>query len=79
MAVQDREKHNLPVYAYKVCKIFAICSVLGGEFKANPETTESRYFGPEELPRLAEEKNNAEQIRMCFEAYGEENWKTLID
>lgn len=22
IAVQDREKHNLPVYAYKVCKIF---------------------------------------------------------
>lgn len=30
IAVQDREKHNLPVYAYKVCKIFILCSVLGG-------------------------------------------------
>ena len=24
IAVQDREKHNLPVYAYKVCKIFIL-------------------------------------------------------
>ena len=79
VAVQDREKHNLPIYAYKVCKIFAVCTVTGGEFKPNAETTESRYFGLDELPLLAEEKNNEEQIRMCFEAYGAENWKTLID
>ena len=24
IAVQDREKHNLPIYAYKVCKIFIL-------------------------------------------------------
>ena len=44
IAVQDREKHNLPVYAYKVCKIFVLCSACGGEFQENIETTESRYF-----------------------------------
>ena len=79
IAVQDREKHNLPVYAYKVCKIFVLCSACGGEFQENIETTESRYFGRDELPRLAEEKNNKEQIEMCFEACYSENWKTLID
>lgn len=79
IAVQDREKHNLPVYAYKVCKIFVLCSVLGGAFQKNTETTESRYFGLEELPLLAVEKNNEEQVRMCFEAYHAENWKTQID
>lgn len=79
IAVQDREKHNLPVYAYKVCKIFVLCSVLGGAFQKNTETTVSRYFGLEELPLLAEEKNNEEQVRMCFEAYHAENWKTQID
>ena len=41
IAVQDREKHNLPVYAYKVCKIFVLCSACGGEFQENIETTES--------------------------------------
>ena len=30
IAVQDREKHNLPIYAYKVCKIFMQCEVTGG-------------------------------------------------
>ena len=79
IAVQDREKHNLPVYAYKICKIFVQCTVTGGEFRENSETTESRYFGLEELPELAEEKNNREQIEMCFRAYHEEHWEPVFD
>ena len=79
IAVQDREKHNLPVYAYKVCKIFVLCSVIGGEFKPNIETISSNYFGMNELPVLATEKNNEEQIKMCFKAYQSENWKTFFD
>lgn len=79
IAVQDREKHNLPVYAYKVCKVFLLCSNKGGQFQPNSETVESRYFGLDELPELAGEKNTKEQIEMCFDAYRAENWKTLID
>lgn len=79
IAVQDREKHNLPIYAYKICKIFVLCTVIGGEFCRNSETVESRYFGIDELPLLAEEKNNQEQIRMCFEAYQSEHWETVFD
>ncbi len=79
IAVQDREKHNLPVYAHKVCKIFLQCSVLGGSFRENLETIESRYFSQADLPLLAEEKNNAEQINMCFQAYYDQEWKTLLD
>lgn len=73
IAVQDREKHNLPVYAYKVCKVFVLCSVTGGAFEQNIETVESRYFRLDELPMLAEEKNNREQIEMCFDAYHSPN------
>lgn len=79
IAVQDRDKHNLPVYAYGVCKIFVLCSVTGGKFEPNSETTESRYFAEDELPELAQEKNNEEQIRMCFAAYRDENWKVFFD
>lgn len=79
IAIQDREKHNLPVYAYKVCKVFVLCTVVGGAFEKNIETVESRYFGIDELPLLAAEKNNEEQIKMCFDAYHADNWKTVID
>ncbi len=79
IAVQDREKHNLPIYAYKVCKIFMQCEVIGGEFVPNLETTGFDYFGVDELPCLAEEKNNREQIEMCFRAMRAEAWEALFD
>lgn len=79
IAIQDRAKHNLPVYAFGICKIFALCSVIGGEFTTNIETTGYQYFSEDELPDLATEKNNEEQIKMCFEAYRSDNWVTLID
>ncbi len=79
IAVQDREKHNLPIYAYKVCKIFVLCSVIGGRFEKNIETIDSRYFGIEELPELATEKNTVEQITMCFDANNARHWSTLFD
>lgn len=79
IAVQDRAKHNLPVYAYGVCKIFALCTVIGGKFADNIETTDFQYFSENEIPELATEKNNEEQIRMCFEAYHSNHWETLLD
>lgn len=79
IAVQDREKHNKPVYAYRVCKIFILCTVIGGKFEENLETIESDYFSIDELPVLATEKNNEEQIKMCFEAYKSADWQTLFD
>lgn len=79
IAVQDRSKHNLPLYAYGVCKIFVLCTVTGGHFQKNIETTGYGYFSENELPDLAAEKNTAEQIRMCFHAYRDENWVTRFD
>lgn len=80
IAIQDRAKHNLPPYAYGVCKIFVLCSVTGGQFQENIETIGYGYFAENDLPELAEEKNNGEQLRMCFEAYrAGEAWRTLLD
>lgn len=79
IAVQDRAKHNLPVYAYGVCKVFVLCSMIGGTFQENIETTGFAYFSENELPELAAEKNNEEQIKMCFEAYRSDNWQTFFD
>ena len=80
IAIQDRNKHNKPLYAYGICKIFVLCNVIGGEFVANIETIETKYFSLEEIPsNLAEEKTNKEQIKMCFEAFNNENWKIQFD
>jgi len=80
IAVQDRAKHNLPVYAYGICKVFVLCSAIGGKFQENIETTGFDYFSEDNLPALATEKNNEEQIRMCFDAYrAGDDWKTIFD
>lgn len=80
IAVQDRNKHNKPAYAYGVCKIFVLCEIIGGGFRENIETTEVKFFARDELPEnLAEEKTSREQLEMCFRAYGDKNWETYFD
>lgn len=80
IAIQDRAKHNLPVYAYGICKVFVLCSLIGGSFQENSETTGSDYFSECQLPELATEKNTAEQIKMCFDAYrAGDAWHTCFD
>lgn len=80
IAVQDWRKHNVTNYAYGVCKIFIQCSVVGGRFSENIETTEYAYFPIDKLPGLAVEKNTAEQIQMCFDAFRAGNaWKVYVD
>lgn len=44
IAVQDWRKHNVVNYAYGVCKTFLLCSVVGGSFTENIETTGYDYF-----------------------------------
>ena len=80
IAVQDRNKHNKPIYAYGVCKIFVLCDVISGKFEKNIETIETKYFSLEDLPdNLAEEKANKEQIEMCFKAFKDANWQVQFD
>ncbi len=79
IAVQDRQKHNLPQYAYGVVKIFYLCESLGGDFVPNMETSESGYFPENGLPPLAVEKCSEEQVGMCFRAYQAEVWTAQFD
>ena len=80
IALQDRNKHNVPVYAYGVCKVFVLCELIGGEFTENVETTEIAFFDVENLPaNPAKEKTTEQQTKMCFEAYKEENWQPYFD
>lgn len=80
IAVQDRNKHNVPVYAYGVCKVFVLCKIIGGKFVENIETTEIAFFDEADLPMdLANEKTTKEQILMCFKAMKKENWQPYFD
>ena len=79
VALQDRKRHNFPPQISSICKVFVLGKVLGGEFEANSETTESGWFGLDELPELDNGKTTKEQIELCIEASKAEHWDTLID
>jgi len=79
IAIQDRNKHNSPKYAYGICKVFVLCSIIRGSFQPNNETTESGYFALNNLPILDENKNIYNQIEMCFDAFNNENWEVIFD
>ena len=80
IALQDRNKHNQPAYAYGICKIFVLCDIIGGDFIPNIETIEYAYFSLDDLPEnLAIAKTTKEQIAMCFKAYKDPNWQVEFD
>lgn len=80
IAVQDWRHHNVTNYAYGVIKIFVLCKYESGEFTENLETTETAFFGKDELPdNLAVEKCTKEQIEMCFKSFEETDSPTLFD
>lgn len=79
IAVQDRNLHNIPLYAYGIAKVFVLCEIIGGNFKENIETIKSDFFSVDNLPTLAEEKVNIQQISMCIRAANNKEWQTLFD
>lgn len=79
IAALDRKMHNLPVYPYGVCKIFVLCDIKEGDFVENIETVDRGFFKINELPLLSTEKNNTEQIEMCFNAYQSNDWEVVFD
>lgn len=79
IALHDRKKHNLPKYIYNITKAFVLCEAISGEFKENTETVASGYFTLDSLPEIAENKNTYEQIKMCFDAKDDENWRVVFD
>ena len=79
LAFHDRRKHNPQVYPFRICAVYVLCTVQGGSFEENDETTAAAYFSPDALPTLALEKNTPEQIALCMTAAADENWKTVFD
>lgn len=79
IAVQDRKKNNPEVHAFNICKVFILCTLLGGSFQENSETVASGYFSLEDLPPLSENKTTEAQIKMCFDAHLADHWVTQFD
>lgn len=79
IALHDRKRRNLPKYIHNITKAFVLCEAEDGEFRENSETVASGYFELDSLPPISESKNSYEQIKMCFEAKDDENWRVIFD
>ena len=79
IALLDGENHHDTRYPWKVCIAFVLCTLLGGEFRENLETTGSGWFSLDELPELDLEKTTAQQLRMCFDAAAAPHWETRLE
>lgn len=80
IAVLDRNKHNYPISAYGIYKIFIHCQVISGKFEENTETAESGYFTLDHLPELSTGRVTKEQIKMCIDGVRAANdWEVIVD
>lgn len=79
VALHEHRLHNDRPHPYGIVKAFVLCRALGGAFVSNSETLASGWFSPNALPPLATEKTTEAQIRLCFQAYADPNWKTVFD
>lgn len=78
LAVFDKKYHPHPPEIYYVYKFFFLCRETGGSLQPGMETNEVKFFGPDELPPLSENRNTLSQLEKMFELAMKEQ-ETLFD
>lgn len=68
IAVHLANRQNDFVYPFTIYKIIVECELIDHSFAKNSETLDSGFFELDKLPELSVERNNYNQIKLCFEA-----------
>ena len=79
IAIQHANKQNSFIYPFTIYKIIVECDLLEYSFKDNSETLDSGFFSIDNLPELSVERNNLNQIRLCFDAKESPVFETVFD
>ena len=79
IAIHLANKHNNPHFLFTIYKIFVECELIENSFKENTETLDARFFDADDLPDLSLERNNPDQIKMCFEAKKHKVFEPIFD
>jgi ADP-ribose pyrophosphatase YjhB (NUDIX family) len=79
IAIQIANRQNNFIYPFTIYKIIVECELLEYKFKENSETVESGFFAADNLPELSVERNNLNQINLCFKAKDCLNFETVFD
>jgi ADP-ribose pyrophosphatase YjhB (NUDIX family) len=79
IAIHLGNKHNNHLFPFTIYKIFVECELIEFTFKENTETLGAAFFEADKLPELSSERNNPDQIKMCFDAKNSEVFETIFD
>ena len=79
IAIHLANRQNNFIYPFTIYKILVECELIGYNFKDNTETLESGFFSLDNLPELSVERNNLNQINLCFEAKKSKVFETIFD
>lgn len=79
IAIHHANRHSSAPYPFTIYKIFVECELVESTFKDNTETLEAGFFEQDHLPELSVERNNADQIKMCFEAKKHKVFEPIFD
>jgi ADP-ribose pyrophosphatase YjhB (NUDIX family) len=80
LAVLDRERQgHIPPFPYHIYKLFFHCEIVGGEPARTAESSESAFFGEQELPELSVSRVLPGQIHTFFEAIRSGDTTTQYD
>ena len=79
IAIHHANKQNNFVYPYTIYKIIVECDLIKYCFEENSETLGSGFFSSDNLPELSVERNNPDQINLCFEAKKHKLFEPVFD
>jgi len=67
LAVLDKKCHRHPPDLFHIYKLFILCRETGGSLQQGMETSETGFFGMDELPPLSTPRITTEQIALMFD------------
>jgi ADP-ribose pyrophosphatase YjhB (NUDIX family) len=79
LAVLDKKCHSHPPDLFHIYKIFILCDEQGGVLQHGMETSETGFFGLDELPSLSTPRITEDQIRLMFEYMKNPEKKIVCD
>jgi ADP-ribose pyrophosphatase YjhB (NUDIX family) len=76
---RDHPRHGHPPEPHHSFKLFFHCEIVGGSAQTSNETSDVKFFGPDEIPPLSLGRVVPSQITRFFEHRNNPNWPTDFD
>lgn len=83
ICLHDWKTHFKSDIPFNILKVFIYCELKEQHFVPNSETLQAEFFSIDNLPKMALQKNNYEQVELCFKAHeaykNNQTWFTQFD